>query len=916
MAFLDMGAGFWSLYRQIANLLGEKAANQIFQQAGANGGASYASAQGQAGEPQGQGELFAQCLRAYQAAGFGQFEIVEAAWPLGRVRVQGRDTVEAWMITRHGQRAHGPVCTYTAGVLVGFVNVVSLRRDVVCIERRCQACGDEICEFELIPASQAEGHAVIAFTPDPTLGTLASSPGAFAEPHLRETLARLTENESLLRSIVENAHHFAIYRLAIDRSSPHGGRVTLASPSIRELIGAEDYYDFASWFKNLHPEDAPRVLDANRRALENGEPYNQVTRIYNPLQGRWRWVQTISNPGYDSAGRLTHFDGMVIDLTEQKEAELALQEANATLEQRVRTRTEELEQRRAAAESLRDIIRMINSNLPLEALLQRAVELAAQQLGAGGSVLHHIDLENEVITHAASHGMEGIFDWHDSRPFSALKPSGGEGYLKAILNRQPIYGNYPPLPERVEEIRRDPTIPETYKRERIALRERYAGSFAVPLYIQDKLYGGMVFYYTEPQNFHEEQIQLGLAFAEQVSVALENARLLEETEQRRQVAESLRETLSVLNTARPLEEILRHIVAQARQLLGAQAAAVHKLDPAAWLLSPQALVGFSADYATNIRLPLGQGALGQAILARQPVAVNDTTQVFVGQPVYTAEGKAVPLEESLTAKLQQFSDRYGAVLAVPMSVQGEIYGGLVLYYPAPRNIQPEEIELASTFANQASLAIENALLRAQAAEGAALSERSRLARDLHDAVSQTLFSASLTAEVLPKMWERDPEIAFKKLEELRQLTRGALSEMRTLLLELRPAALAEIDLADLLRHLANAFTARARLPVNLIIEGQPDPPAEIKTVFYRVAQEALNNIAKHAAASQVSILLYRGETWVELQVVDDGRGFDPHQIRAMSLGLGIMRERAEAIGACLILESSPGQGTLVKLRWP
>ncbi len=913
MAFVDIESGFWSLRRQVENLLGARTAGEIFQQAGANGGASYAIAQGETDDPQAQEALFTRCLQAYQAAGFGQFDIVQSAFPLGWVCIQGRGAFEAWMMSRHGQRAQSPVCAYTAGVLVGFINVVTRRRDVVCVEQRCQACGDEVCEFDLIPAAQAKGQQVIAFTPDPVLGTLSSLPGELDEPQLRETLTRLTANESLLRSIIENAHHFAIYRVTLDPDSPHGARVTLASPSIRELTGVEDYYDFSNWFQNLHPDDAPRVLEANRRALERGEPYNQVTRVYNPRQGRWRWVQTISNPGYDSAGRLSHFDGMVIDLTEQKEAELALQEINATLEARVQARTEEIERRQQVAESLRDIISMINSNMPLDAFLKRAVELAAKQLGAGACVLHHFDLENEVVTHVASYGMEGIFTTGSQRQLSALRYSGGENYLQALRNRQPIYGNYPPLPERVEEIRRDPTIPESIKRERIALRERYAGSFAVPLYIQEKLYGGMVFYYTEPQDFHEEQIQLGLAFAEQVAIALENARLLQETEQRRSVAESLRETLYILNTARPLDEILRHIVSQARQLLNAQAAAVHKLDPAAEMLVPQASVGLSEEYAAHIRLPLGQGALGQAILSRQPVAVNDTTQVFQGQTVYTAGGEAVSLDSSLTDRLRQFPDRYGAVLAVPMSVQGEMYGGLVLYYPTPRNIQPEEIELASTFSSQASLAIENALLRAQAAEGAALAERGRLARDLHDAVSQTLFSASLIAEVLPKLWERNPETAAQKLEELRQLTRGALSEMRTLLLELRPAALAEMDLVDLLRHLANAFSARARLRVDLTIEGQIDPPAEVKAVFYRVAQEALNNIAKHAAASQVSITLQREKNATLLQVRDDGRGFDPTQVPPASLGLGIMRERAEAIGARLDIQSRPGAGTVVTL---
>ena len=563
--------------------------------------------------------------------------------------------------------------------------------------------------------------------------------------------------------------------------------------------------------------------------------------------------------------------------------------------------TEEIKQQRATAESLRDIIRMINSNMPLEEFLQHAVKLAAQRLGAGACVLHHLDIDNQIISQAASYGTEGIFDRRTPQPFSMLKVMGAEGYVEAMLAGEPNYGNYPPLPERLDEQLRDSTIPEEIKRDRLALRRRYAGSFAVPIFIQAKLYGAMLFYYNEPQDFLDDQIQLGMAFAEQVAVALENARLLGETEQRRSVAESLRETLSVLNTARPLEEILQHIVAQARGLLHAGAAAIHKLDHETGALSLQASVGFSADLAGGTNQPVGHHILGQAVAGRNPVVVKDTRRAFQN--------------ESGSSGGKTFSDNYGAVLAVPMQVQGDIYGGLVLYYPAPSNIQPDEVNLAVTFANQASLAIENALLRAQAAEGAALPERSRLARDLHDAVSQTLFSANLIAEVLPKLWKRSPETAAQKLDELSLLTRGALSEMRTMLLELRPGTLADMDLSDLVRYLANAFTARTRLPVDLAVEGQADLPAEVKTVFYRVAQEALNNIAKHAAASQVAVRLGMDEISASLQVCDDGRGFDPHKVRSVSMGLVIMQERAESIGARLEIKSSPGEGTVVSLTW-
>ena len=136
----------------------------------------------------------------------------------------------------------------------------------------------------------------------------------------------------------------------------------------------------------------------------------------------------------------------------------------------------------------------------------------------------------------------------------------------------------------------------------------------------------------------------------------------------------------------------------------------------------------------------------------------------------------------------------------------------------------------------------------QLKEKTAEEERIRLARDLHDAVSQTLFSTSLIAEVLPRLWERNKEEGLKKLEEVRQLTRGALAEMRTLLFELRPAALADAELSDLLRQLAESVIGRARVPVTLEVEGTCAIPPDVKIAFYRIAQEALNNIAKHSGS--------------------------------------------------------------------
>jgi PAS domain S-box-containing protein len=206
-------------------------------------------------------------------------------------------------------------------------------------------------------------------------------------------------------------------------------------------------------------------------------------------------------------------------------------------------------------------------------------------------------------------------------------------------------------------------------------------------------------------------------------------------------------------------------------------------------------------------------------------------------------------------------------------------------------------------------------LAERAATEAVTADRTRLARDLHDAVTQTLFSASLTAEVLPDLWDMDVDEAKKSTEELRQLTRGALAEMRTLLLELRPATLTQTRLSDLIRQLAEAFIGRSRLPIKLSIEGDCKLPPEVQVACYRIAQESLNNVFKYARATEVDVNLFTSPHCVRFVVCDNGIGFDLSTTKPTSLGMRIMRERAEAIGAELQISSTPGSGTCVDLTW-
>ncbi len=213
------------------------------------------------------------------------------------------------------------------------------------------------------------------------------------------------------------------------------------------------------------------------------------------------------------------------------------------------------------------------------------------------------------------------------------------------------------------------------------------------------------------------------------------------------------------------------------------------------------------------------------------------------------------------------------------------------------------------------LNLANERLREKAAQDAVTAERTRLARDLHDAVTQTLFSTTLIADVLPDIWALNQDEGKRRLEEIRQLTRGALAEMRTLLVELRPNALVEVPLPTLLRQLTEALSGRSRVSIQLSAEGERKLPPDVQVGLYRLAQEALNNIVKHAKASQAIVTLRCSDETVRLTVADNGVGFDPTTVTADHLGLKIMRERAEAIGAKLSIYSEPGEGTQISVIW-
>ena len=352
----------------------------------------------------------------------------------------------------------------------------------------------------------------------------------------------------------------------------------------------------------------------------------------------------------------------------------------------------------------------------------------------------------------------------------------------------------------------------------------------------------------------------------------------------------------VVNRSLDLQEILQGALTTTMQAMDMEAGAVLLKDDDGLKLQVQH--GLSEEFQEQVNhLPMGAGASGQAALSSLPVLRRPEDY-----PEQT-------LREAVSKEGLQL------VVSVPLLSKSRVLGALNLCTRQKREITDEELSMLVSVGSQVGVAVENARLYEQAEQSAVAAERNRLARDLHDAVTQTLFSASLIAEVLPRIWNKDPEEGMKRLAELGQLNRGALAEMRTLLLELRPSALLEAETRELFRHLVDAFTGRGRIPVAFTYEGDCQLPPETKVVLYRIAQETLNNIVKHAAASHVEICIDCRAGQGSLTICDNGRGFDPDLVSSEHMGLAIMKERADSVGGNLTITSGINQGSRIEFTW-
>lgn len=430
----------------------------------------------------------------------------------------------------------------------------------------------------------------------------------------------------------------------------------------------------------------------------------------------------------------------------------------------------------------------------------------------------------------------------------------------------------------------------------------------VPIKVKGRTVGVLDVQSEHEADFEQTDLELMQAIANQTGIAIENARLfaetqhlLEETKQRANELATINSVQQELSSKLEEQSIYELLGDTFRNFFNAQVVMISAYDPHSNTVEHRYAIERGERVDAPGRLPPG-GFRDQIIRTKQPVLINRNVAdeaVRLEQPIIPGTG---------TPK---------SWLGVPMLLGDQVTGILSVQNLDEENAFGEsDIRLLQTFASAMSIALENARLYEQARHLAILDERQRLARELHDSVTQSLYGISLYAQAATGNIHADQiEQAAQYLEDIQNTAQESLADMRLLIYELRPPVLEKEGLVSALQQRLNSVEDRARIKSSIQTNLSGRLPAQVEECMYQIAREALNNVIKHARARTVSIHIRQEAGSVSMEIADDGVGFEPETSRRQgSLGLVNMQERAQSQGWALDIASSPGNGTRIKVE--
>jgi signal transduction histidine kinase/CHASE1-domain containing sensor protein len=559
------------------------------------------------------------------------------------------------------------------------------------------------------------------------------------------------------------------------------------------------------------------------------------------------------------------------------------------------------EQRRREAEVLAELAQTINTALEVGTVLQRVADGAKELCGSDGAAIALCEPGDAaaVIRYWAgtrSRGHQGV----------QIEPGQGIGGLVLATGR----------PCRTDDYALDPRLSHEY----LPLIQTgcTVGVLVVPIRSGERVDGLLYVGSEQPRTFTDHDEAILQRLADHAAIALHNARLYAEAERRRRTAESLTEVGRLLSESLDSQEVGQRIVDHVQKLLQAQVAVLYKLEPASGILVAVAATDDLEPATSPWRaLPPEMGMAGLAVRTWEPVPTADllTDRRITLPAAVRAQFKPIPVR---------------AVLSLPLLRDGRVIGALSIWDEVGRAFDEEALALARLFADQAAIALGNAQLYAEVQAGherlqalsrqlldAQEAERRRIAHELHDEAGQLLASVHLALE---EAVSGVPLRFQERFHQLRDHLDAMETQLRRLSHELRPTILDDLGLLPALQFLAEAVAMRTglRIRVDSAIEGRLAPAVE--TALYRIMQEGLTNITKHAAAVHVDLQLWRDGGMVHCLLQDDGSGFAVDQVvnqkGPRGLGLLGMQERVDALSGTLQITSAPGQGTTLQITLP
>lgn len=576
----------------------------------------------------------------------------------------------------------------------------------------------------------------------------------------------------------------------------------------------------------------------------------------------------------------------------REQAEAEVREARLSLEARVAERTREIQ-------GMLDVSHAMLSTLYVGELLEVVLEHLRTVIPyTGCSILRY---ENQHITIAAARLLPA-----EDGGRSAVGLSYRVDDRNSIWHR--VVGGETVV---IRDIRGDTREAGEYRRTvGAALSTTYSfvrSWMAVPLKCGDLVLGMLTMSRDDPDFFTTHHADLAAAFANQAAVAIANAELFAQVQRRAREMEGLAGIASALTFDQPTVDTLNVLAQRVTEATTAVACSVTIYDQRQHF-QLAGTAGLPPGFADAIDASVRRG--------RAPSLTADTLRA--GARRILRNVRAATLNDSRFAPAHAiFQDLPWDIIVIsPLTYRGRALGTLDTYYPADAEPDVEELTLVGAIADQAAVAVENARLFGEAERRASLEERQRLARELHDSVSQALYGIALGAKTARTQLDRDPSKVAEPLEYVISLAEAGLAELRSLIFELRPESLETDGLVAAFEKQIATLRARHNLEVIADFCQEPAIRLELKETLYRIGQEAMNNTAKHARATTVHLRLAHSDDELFLEVTDDGVGFDPLSDFPGHLGLRSMAERAAAAGATFAVESSPGAGTAVRLRVP